>query len=213
MRIQKFADIDRSYSPVTDKCGHSGLQSLILRQLHGLFTDFFRRRGHPTPLVSCNQFFYYKRGNPQVRVDPDLYIVDNETRPVTEILNWKTWTREGKPPTLALELIDDEYPKTYADQLHARYERLGVRELLIYPEPDRSPNHVRFICSSTACRKPPSTTSHPRSRSASSPSTARSPAPRSRSSPQTRSRRSITTRSSASSPATTTTNSATPSTS
>lgn len=117
--------------PVSDNMGESGLQQFVIRLLIGLFEDYFAALEREA-LVGGNQFFYYREGDPRAVVAPDLYVLDGESLHPTEIKSWKTWEHGGKAPTLALEIVSDEYRKDYADRLIERYQELGVRELVRY---------------------------------------------------------------------------------
>jgi Uma2 family endonuclease len=135
---------DGVYYPSSDKMGESGLQNSTARLLVDLLADYLRRHAHPA-VVGNNQFFYYKRGDPHAAVSPDLYIIDGETLEQADIPSWKVWEHAGKVPTLALEIVSDEYRKDYADILIERYEQLGVRELIRYdPLFTRSRTRKRF---------------------------------------------------------------------
>ncbi|WP_434420494.1 Uma2 family endonuclease [Nannocystis pusilla] len=119
------------YYPVSDDMGESGLQLFVTRLLMGLLEDYFAALERAA-FVGCNQFFYYKQGDPRSVVAPDLYVIDGVSLHPTELKSWKTWEHDGKAPTLALEIVSDEYQKDYSDRLLERYQDLGVRELVRY---------------------------------------------------------------------------------
>lgn len=121
---------------VSDRRGVSGLQNFVARTLVTLFEEYFHDRRRRA-LVGSNQFIYYKRGDPRSFVVPDLYIIDDETEPQSKISNWKVWERGGRVPSLALEIVCDEFPKPYAGHLIERYGQLGVRELIRH-DPDHA---------------------------------------------------------------------------
>ncbi|WP_170135945.1 Uma2 family endonuclease [Nannocystis exedens] len=103
----------------------------MTRLLMGLFEDYFAALEREA-FVGCNQFFYYKQGDPRSVVAPDLYVIDGVSIHPTELKSWKIWEHDGKAPTLALEIVSDEYPKDYGDRLLERYRDLGVHELVRY---------------------------------------------------------------------------------
>ncbi len=128
-------DEDGVHYPVCDNMGESVLQIDVNSLLRGLLQDYFAATGRRC-FVGSNQFAYYERGNPRACVSPDVYVIDDEDASQRELRSWKLWEHGGKAPTLALEVVSDEYRKDYADELVARYQALGVRELIRYdPEP------------------------------------------------------------------------------
>jgi Uma2 family endonuclease len=122
--------------PVTDHVGESGLQSLIIRGLLALLDDYFAALGRPV-LAGGDQFIYYKQFDNRSVVAPDIYLIDDETLSQGDVKSWKVWERGGKVPTLALEIVSSDYRKDYRPEIVARYQALGVRELVRYdPEPE-----------------------------------------------------------------------------
>lgn len=117
--------------PVSDNMGESGLQLFVVHILLDLLRDYFAALEREV-FVGANQFFYYREGDPRAAVAPDLYTLDEVSLHPTEVKSWKTWEHDGKAPTLALEIVSDEYRKDYADKLLERYQELGVRELVRY---------------------------------------------------------------------------------
>lgn len=111
--------------------GGSSLQLFVIHVLIDLLRDYFAALERPV-FVSGNQFFYYKRGDAGAVVAPDVYTIDDEEIPAWGVKAWKTWEHGGKGPTLAIEVVSDEYAKDYADSVLERYQALGVRELVRY---------------------------------------------------------------------------------
>lgn len=119
---------DGVYYPVEDDMGETHQHLLARHLLFALLTDYVRRTRIPA-FVGSELFFYYQRGNPHAVVCPDLYILDDE--PTTrKIKSWKVWEHGGKAPTLALEIVSDDYKKDYSENMLDRYEQLGARELI-----------------------------------------------------------------------------------
>lgn len=119
------------YYPVSDDMGETGFHYYVTRQLVELLANYLESTGAPA-VVGGEQFFYYRRGEPSAVVCPDAYVIDDATLAVRDIDNWKLWERGGKAPTLAVEVVSDEFKKDYADSFLDRYQQLGVRELLRY---------------------------------------------------------------------------------
>jgi hypothetical protein len=119
------------FYPVSDDMGESGLQLFVIHLLLDLLKDYFATLEREV-FVGSNQFFYYKQGDPRSVVAPDVYVIDGVSLHPTEVKSWKTWEHDGKAPTLALEIVSDEYRKDYGDKLVERYQDLGVRELVRY---------------------------------------------------------------------------------
>lgn len=119
------------FYPVSDDMGESGLQLFVIHLLLDLLKDYFATLEREV-FVGANQFFYYKQGDPRSVVAPDVYVIDGVSLHPTEVKSWKTWEHDGKAPTVALEIVSDEYRKDYADRVVERYQDLGVRELVRY---------------------------------------------------------------------------------
>lgn len=136
MALEPFPTRDRDradtvHYPVSDDMGESSLQLLVIHVLLDLLRDYFAALERPV-FVGANQFFYYKRGDAGAVVAPDVYTIDDEEIPAWGVKSWKTWEHDGKGPTLAIEVVSDEYAKDYADTVLERYQALGVRELVRY---------------------------------------------------------------------------------
>lgn len=113
--------------PVSDDTGQTGLQFYVARILVGQLKVYFQATEQQV-LVGGNQFFSWERDNPTSCLAPDVYVIEDEA-PIRTVSAWKVWERGGKVPTLAFEVVSDEYEKDYDPRLLARYEALGVREL------------------------------------------------------------------------------------
>lgn len=83
-------------------------------------------------LVGGNQFMYLREGDTRLRVAPDVYVIEDETLRMEDVKSWRVWEHEGKGPSLAIEVVSDEYMKDYEPELLVRYQQLGVRELVRY---------------------------------------------------------------------------------
>lgn len=140
---------DRTYEdgvhyPECDDMGESLLQTFVARTLQNLLEDYFATLGRPV-LLGGNQFFYYRRGDPQACVAPDLYVIDGETHDPHDVPCWKTWHHDGKAPALALEVVSTAYKKDYSERQIQRYQDLGVDELIRYDPEYALHDHRRLI--------------------------------------------------------------------
>jgi Uma2 family endonuclease len=136
---------DESIYPVCDNVGKSGLQLHVIQILQAHLEDYFAFIGRQV-LVGSDQFIYYTRGDPGACVSPDIYVFDDETTPKRHVKSWKVWERGGKVPALALEVVSSDYRKDYRLEILARYQQLGVRELIRY-DPEPTPGGPRQLLS------------------------------------------------------------------
>jgi Uma2 family endonuclease len=123
---------DASLYPESDHMGESGLQKWVCDLLMGLLQSYFMDMEERPMLVGGNQFIYLREGDGGLRLAPDVYVIEDESTPLTEVKSWRLWEHEGKGPALAIEVVSDEYEKDYDPVQLARYQALGVRELLRY---------------------------------------------------------------------------------
>jgi Uma2 family endonuclease len=117
--------------------GCSHLQFEVLRVLVNLLISYF---AHQLPLrrVAGELNFLLDPADESRKVVPDLYIMDDEPQGGPKLPSWRRWEHGGKVPTFVLEVVSDAYTKDYAPhEIPARYEELGVRELVRY-DPDFS---------------------------------------------------------------------------
>lgn len=125
--------------------GESGLQKWVCDLLIRLLRSYFAEMEERPMLVGGNQFFYLREGDTELRIAPDVYVVEDETLPITEVRSWKVWEHEGKGPALAVEVVSEEYEKDYDPAQLARYQQLGTRELVRYdPEFYLHPRALKF---------------------------------------------------------------------
>jgi hypothetical protein len=122
---------DPTFYPSTDHVGESTLQVSIAVLLLALIERWLASRGKPV-FVGLNTFFYWKQGVPRETVAPDLYVLPGVSltkRPPS----WKVW-ETGKVPSFALEIVSTEVDKDYV-VAPDKYDRLGVRELVVLDPP------------------------------------------------------------------------------
>jgi hypothetical protein len=79
--------------------------------------------------VSGDHFWFYRKGDPNTHVAPDVYAisgVDPERAPRT----WKLWELRNLP-LFALEIVSDDVARDY-DDAPAAYRHTGVQELVVF---------------------------------------------------------------------------------
>lgn len=111
--------------------GESGLQLWVRQILIDLLRNYFEVVEKPV-LVGGDQFIYYQQGAPQLKVAPDVYVIEDAGVPITQVRSWKTWEHEGRAPSLAIEVVSEDHQKDYGAELIERYEALGALELFRY---------------------------------------------------------------------------------
>ncbi len=116
-----------------DDVGESTEQGIIVRTLLAALTELARERGWARTLVAGDQFFAWVESEPQVRISPDVYLLDDPPPPPYPGM-WRTWLPGHAPPRFAVEVVSDDWAKDY---LHAprKYQQLGTRELVVF-DPD-----------------------------------------------------------------------------
>lgn len=89
-----------------------------------------------TVRVGRDAFFAWVREEPNVRVSPDVYVLDQPPPPPWPKM-WETWRPGHSAPRFALEVVGSDWKKDLEDA-PAKYALLGVQELLIHdPEAAR----------------------------------------------------------------------------
>ncbi len=147
--LQKERPSERPATPVvypeSDHMGESGLQKWVSDLLIGLLNSFFEAMVERPMLVGGNQFVYLREGDSELRLAPDVYVIEDEPTRIVDVKSWKLWEHEGKGPALAIEVVSDEYDKDYDPEQLLRYQMLGVRELVRYdPEFYLHPRALKF---------------------------------------------------------------------
>lgn len=130
--------------PVSDGMGETGLQQFIIWGLTDPLRDYFARLGRDV-LVGADQFFYWVKGDRRSVIAPDVYLIEDETMAPRDVDCWKVWDHDGKAPALALEIVSEKtHKKDYRPETHARYEALGVGELVRF-DPDHIGTRRRLL--------------------------------------------------------------------
>ncbi|HET9959615.1 MAG TPA: Uma2 family endonuclease [Polyangiaceae bacterium] len=127
--------------PVEEKVGEGLLQTWLVESLRPLVERWLAERGE-VALVGADQFIYFEKGQPGVRVSPDVYVLPG-VPPDTCIDCWKTWLT-GVVPSFALEVVSKKARKDYVLTPQA-HQQLGTAELVIFdPKPHLRRTGVRF---------------------------------------------------------------------
>ncbi|MGK4002684.1 Uma2 family endonuclease [Sorangium sp. So ce1036] len=135
------APVDWSAWYLTDEddMGESVEQGEIIRILLSCLSELLAERGITTLYCGGDHFFAWVRGEPLVRVSPDVYLLEDPPPPPRPKM-WQTWLPGHRPPRWAVEIVSDEWKKDYEEN-PPKYAQLGVRELVIFdPEAALSPD-------------------------------------------------------------------------
>ena len=120
---------DKTFYPVEEKVGQDSIQVVILELLRPLIERWYALLGKPT-FVGADQFIYWKRGYPSKVVAPDIYVLPG-VAPGRRVKSWKVW-KTGITPSLAMEVVASDDPYKDYMEAPARYDALGVEELIIF---------------------------------------------------------------------------------
>lgn len=141
------APVDWSAWYLTDEedMGESVEQGEIIRVLLSCLGELIAERAWTTLFCGGDHFFAWVRGEPLVRVSPDVYLIEDPPPPPRPKM-WQTWLPGHRPPRWAVEIVSDDWKKDYEEN-PPKYAQLGVRELVIFdPEaalnPDRRGQRV-----------------------------------------------------------------------
>jgi Uma2 family endonuclease len=97
-------------------------------------------RACKSSLAAFDNFFAWVESEPNVRVSPDVYLLDDPPPPPWPKM-WQTWLPGHRAPRWALEIVSDDWKKDYEDN-PLKYAQLGTRELVLFDPhaPETSPN-------------------------------------------------------------------------
>jgi Uma2 family endonuclease len=129
-----------------DDMGESIEQSEIIDTLRSVLRELARERSWSRVYVGSDQFFAWVPEEPQVRVSPDVYLLDDPPPPPPPA-SWQTWREGHRPPRFAVEIVsgDEQHPDRWRkdyDQGPQKYAQLGTRELVIF-DPQAALGHAR----------------------------------------------------------------------
>jgi len=129
MPLSRRREIDRVVYPISDDMGEHELQTLMREMLRPLLARLLASKGLEAHAGS-DQFIYWEKGNPAACVAPDAYVLPGVLQSRV-IASWKTWEEHDIVPSLAIEIVTGDVEKDY-EEAPARYDALGVHELVIY---------------------------------------------------------------------------------
>jgi len=107
-----------------------GETEIHIREIMYLFQALDEHlRNRADVYVGADMLLYYVEGNPRAFVVPDVFVTLGVPRGQRRI--YKLW-EEGAPPTLIIEVTSDSTRSEDLSRKRDLYERLGVREYLLY---------------------------------------------------------------------------------
>ncbi len=132
------ARIDWSTWYLTDEedRGESSEQEQIIFVLKSSLKALARTLGWPDVHIAGDQFFAWVPHEPNVRVSPDVYLLDDPPPPPHPEM-WETWKPGRRPPRFAVEVVSAKggrrarWEKDY-EEAPAKYALLGTEELVIF---------------------------------------------------------------------------------
>jgi Uma2 family endonuclease len=114
-------------------------QGDVILALVDQLSQLARMRSWSGVTIGHDNYFSWVPENPNVRVSPDVYLVDAE-RPLTG-QSWKTWLPGHRPPRWAVEVVSEDWRKDYFDG-PAKYAQLGCDELVLF-DPSAAAGEIR----------------------------------------------------------------------
>jgi Uma2 family endonuclease len=136
------ARVDWSFWYLTDEedMGQSVEQGHDIQEVRSSLGVLARERAWTRTLVASDNFFAWMESEPNVRVSPDVYLLDDAPPPPWPKM-WQTWLPGHKPPRWALEIVSGDWKKDYEEN-PLKYAHLGTRELVIFDPhaADSAPN-------------------------------------------------------------------------
>ncbi|MGK7872082.1 MAG: Uma2 family endonuclease [Xenococcaceae cyanobacterium] len=80
--------------------------------------------------VSGNLFIYYRKGEPNVFIAPDVFVVFGASK--KKRMSYKVWEEEGKVPSFVLEVTSKTTKKMDEEDKPQTYAKMGVLEYFQY---------------------------------------------------------------------------------
>jgi Uma2 family endonuclease len=105
----------------------TGIYVILIAFFLAVLRTFFRRRNDV--YVGANMFLYYREGNPNKRLAPDLFVAFGV--PNNERRTWRIW-EEGKAPDVVFEFTSKS---TWDEDLGSKkglYGWMGVKEYFLF---------------------------------------------------------------------------------
>jgi len=127
----RFTDANREWQ-LGESLRHFNLCALLYQLLRQAVT--------PRDSVGCDQFVYLDAGDPKRCLAPDGFV--KLGAPQEMFASWRVW--EKGAPELCIEVLSpsDQEPITFAEKL-ARYQALGVRELVVFQVDELAGKRIR----------------------------------------------------------------------
>ena len=116
-----------------DDVGQSPEQDDVVNELASALCEHLLPTGDPSVRVGRDAFFAWIRDEPNVRVSPDVYVLDDPPPPPWPKM-WETWRAGHRAPRFALEVVSDDWREDY-EESPAKYALLGATELVIFDPP------------------------------------------------------------------------------
>jgi Uma2 family endonuclease len=116
-----------------DYVSESNEQERISREVRSQLAGLATERGWGRFHVGSNQYFAWLPDRPQVRIAPDVYLVDvKRSGRREEPRSWQTWRPGHLPPRWAMEIVSSgNWEKDYKYS-PGRYDQLGCSELIVF---------------------------------------------------------------------------------
>jgi Uma2 family endonuclease len=133
------ARVDWSSWYLTDEedMGQSVEQGHDIRAVVSSLAVLLREREAKRTLAASDNFFAWVQAEPNVRVSPDVYLLDDPPPPPWPKM-WQTWLPGHKAPRWALEIVSDDWKKDY-EVNPLKYAQLGTRELVLFDPEGKGP--------------------------------------------------------------------------
>jgi len=106
----------------------TGIHVLTMLWLFQALEDFFETRGRP--FIATDMFWYYREGERSKRVAPDAMVCMVEKYPHRR--SYLQWNENGVVPSIVFEVASKSTWRKDLDKKYDLYERLGVREYVIF---------------------------------------------------------------------------------
>jgi Uma2 family endonuclease len=116
----------RDDEPLAETILHGNAILAIVTALRNYLQETAQER---SPVVLCNQFVYYAKGFPALRVAPDIAVLFGV--PQIPYENYKIWETEVVPSAI-LEISSAATQERDRREKKALYERLGVNEYWLF---------------------------------------------------------------------------------
>jgi Uma2 family endonuclease len=149
------APIDWSdwYLTEEDDVGQSPEQDDVVAAFASALEQLVTARAWSQARVGRDAFFAWIPSEPNVRISPDVYLLDRPPTPPWPRM-WQTWTEGHRPPRFALEVVSEDWKKDYED-VPPKYAMLGAEELVIFdPEAARGVGAPRRVALQIYRREP-----------------------------------------------------------